>query len=303
VDLVEYLMDKQADVTGTNLMPVGAPTYTDKDRSLTKTIPKVGAALETTEGQSGKQLEQLPQAKPFRLRVDTTDKEAPTVASTKQAQHYALPSFGRYPLDSYGHVKQAAAYFTDNYKFMVPEIRREYCQNLTKRASELGIEVTPEIRKYGSSSYAPAPEVEAALSGRTGVIKTAMHLDGLERLRQVRALMAPDDFAVALGEFDKVAGLVELYDRDILDPYYSTFGEKRAEAEDEAFLIGNDYISAADLKTFAKTCSGKLMDMFGKDFVEEFRKDPAGILRSMPSDQKKIIIRLASSSLTDPTTT
>lgn len=297
-------MGKEADASGTQLMPNTGGVYSDLRANPAKTIRKVGEALPQNEGQSGEQMQSEPQAKPFKLRVDTTGKEAPTVATQKEAQYYALPRFGRYPLDSYAHVKTAAQYFDDNYKQMEPEIRREYCQNLVKRASMLGIKVGAMARKYGSDTYAKDAEVEAALAGRLGVIKEAMHLAGLQHLQQTRPLMNPEDFAVALGEFDKVAGISELYDSHVLDPYYSTYGVKTAEDDDNvALLIGNDYISATDLKRFARTCANKLHDAFGEDFVKEFRKDPVAITSSLPADQKKMVIRLAASTLTDPTTT
>lgn len=284
-------------------MPSGASANLDRNRSLTKTIPKVGEALPQAEPISGEQMQRAPQAKPFQLRVDVTAKEAPTMVTQKEAQYYAVPSLSRYPLDSYAHVKQASAYFDDNYKRMVPEMRWEYCQNLCKRASELGIKVSETARKYGASGYASDGDVKIAMMGRWSLLEQDDHKKGLDYLEQERALMQPQDFAVALAEFDKVAGIDPYYDSEILDPYYSTFGEKTAEEDDSAILVGNDYISANELKNFAATCSGKLKDMFGKDFVEEFRKDPMAITRSLPVDQKKVIIRLASSSLTDPTTT
>jgi hypothetical protein len=198
-------------------------------------------------------------------------------------------------------VKTAAAYYDEHYKGFVPELRREYCHNLCKRASMLGIELSDDVRKYGADGYASAAELDIALSGREGVVKEATHLQVLHDLRDGRHCMLPEDFALALGEFDKVAGIDHLYDQHVLDPYYSTYGVKQA--EEGALLAGNDYISQDELKRFARTCSGKLHDTFGGDFVKEFRKDPVGITRSLPADQKKMVIRLAASSLTDPTTT
>lgn len=301
-ELENYLMDKQADVSGTHLMPSGSPTHSDPRANPTKTIRKVGEALEQNDGVPGEQIEKLPQAAPIKLRVDTTGKEAPTVPTAKEAQYYALPSHRRYPLDSYAHVKTAAIYFDENVRFMAPEIRREYCSNLVKRASMLGIDVGAHARKYGAEGYANQGQVDAALDMRKGVIKEAMHLQGLEYLRKNRELMRAEDFAVALCEFDKVASIDHLYDSDVPDPYWTTYGEKKAE-DDGALLVGNDYISQEDLKRFARTSSNRLEDTFGEDFVDEFRKDPVSITKSLPVDQKKMIIRLAASSLTDPTPT
>jgi hypothetical protein len=307
--LEDFLMDKVAETSGTVLMPNSAPVYSDRDPSPTKTIRKVGeaavetvGALERNEGVSGEQVQSLPQATPFKLRVDVTDREPPGPEQKKEAQHYALPAWHRYPLDSYLQVKQAAAYFDDWGMRMEPSLRREYCQNLVKRASALGIQVGDSARKYGASDFAPESEIEAALSMREGVLREDLHKVAFQHLKDARPLMPAEDFAAALGEFDKVAGIDDLYDRDIHDPYYTTYGEKRAEDE-SPLLIGNDYISTDDLKTFARTAANKLKESFGDDFVDEFRKDPVGVTRSLPIDQRKMVIRTAASSLTDPTTT
>jgi hypothetical protein len=301
--LEDYLMGKEAETSGTHVMPLSAPTDQSTTLNPARTIRKVAedpGALEKNEGQPGEQIKSLPQA-PV-LHVDVTDKDAPKSA-TKQAEHYALPDSRRYPLDNYAQVKQAAAYFNEWGARMAPSIRREYCSNLVKRASALGIEVSEGARNYGASGYGDPARVEAMLDMRRGVIKEAEYLKGLDYLKEKRAETDPEAFAVALGEFDKVAGISELYDRDIHDPYLTTFGEKRAEDEGGAILVGNDYISHEELKRFAKTHSCSLKDTFGDDFCDEFRKDPVGVTNSLPVDQKKIVLRLASSTLTDPTTT
>jgi hypothetical protein len=180
-------MDKTAETTGTVLMPVGSNPHTDRDRSLTKTIRKVGeASLVEEEGPTGEQVQRLPQAAPIKLRVDTTGKEAPTVPSTKEASYYALPSHARYPLDNYLQVKTAARYFDENVLGMAPVMRREYCQNLVKRASMLGIVVSEDARKYGAEGYASDAEVEIALLGREGVLKEASHQTALTYLWATR---------------------------------------------------------------------------------------------------------------------
>lgn len=300
--LEDYLMGKTAEVTGTTDMPLGAPSYADTNTSLTKTIKKVGEVLEQAEPISGEQIQKEPQAKPLQRRVDVTAEEMPTVATQKEAQYYALPSFRRYPLDNYAQVKQASVYFNENYKHLEPVLRREYCENLTKRASMLGIGLDETIRKYGAAGYADPTSIDVDLVMRRGVVKEASQLLALSELSQRRALMPPSDFAVALGEFDKEASIDHLYGVDIRDPYYTTYGEKNAE-DDGPILVGNDYISSDELRRFARTDAGKLTSAFGAEFVKEFRKDPLSITRSLPYDQKRMVVRLASSTLTDPTTT
>jgi hypothetical protein len=80
-----------------------------------------------------------------------------------------------------------------------------------------------------------------------------------------------------------------------MDPYYSTFGfQKVAEESDEwSDVVGNYQITAKELKTFALAQWMRLQKQFGLEFAEEFRKDPIAIYKSLPVDQKKLIIRLA----------
>lgn len=293
-------MGKEAETSGTHVMPLSAPTGDAITLNPARTVRKVAEELPKNEGVPGEQIKKLPQAP--ELHVDVTGKDAP-VASTKQAQHYALPALHRYPLDNYAQVKQASAYFDEWGCRMDPSIRREYCSNLVKRASALGIKVSDSARNYGAEGYGSDAQVDAMLEMRRGVIKEAQYEQGLDYLKEHRRETAPEAFAQALAEFDKVAGLTELYDSDVPDPYLTTFGEKRAEDEGGAILVGNDYISHEELKRFAKTHSCSLKDTFGDDFCDEFRKDPVGVTNSLPVDQKKIVLRLASSTLTDPTTT
>jgi uncharacterized protein YejL (UPF0352 family) len=223
--------------------------------------------------------------------VDVSGKEPPKKMVEKKASRYALPSLQRYPLDSYAEVEKAASYFDEWRGHFSPAHRREYCLNLTKRASDLGIKVSAEIEKYGSVTYAPASEVEIAIDGRKALVGE----DGvtvLEKLSAARATIDPEIFAETLAQFDKMACIEANYDSDILDPYYSTFG-KTAEDELTSHVLGNDMVTNKQLKELAQTPCGAMTNTFGEDFTTEFRKDPVGIFNSMPLDQKKILSRMA----------
>jgi hypothetical protein len=92
-----------------------------------------------------------------------------------------------------------------------------------------------------------------------------------------------------------------MYGRDVLDPYYTTFGfEKTAsetldddDGDNGSHIIGNDYVTNKQLKRLVHGPMEPLKVHYGEDFVEEFRKDPIGIFKSMPADQKKHISRMA----------
>ena len=299
----EFLVGKEAETSGTYLMP-NSPSVDQGKTKSPAVIRKEAEELPKTEGQPGEQYVKAPQQAPPKFKVDTAGKEPPTAAVEKKAHRYALPSCSMYELDSYTDVKTASAYYVEHWKLMAPVHRHEYCVNLSKRASELGID-TPEdgeFQKYASEDYASSAHMERALQSRAPFIKEAHQVGVLNDIYLLKGLLTPGDFAEALGEFDKEAGIDHLYDEHILDPYASVFG-KVAENETGSIVVGNEYMSDRDLKIFAKTNVDKLRPMFGHEFIDEFRKDPVAIFKSLPLDQKKVVARMVNSSSTDPTTT
>lgn len=302
--LEEYL--KEAETSGTSLMPYQGPS--DKscgksDKTVIKKAESHGPDDNMDSPVKGEQAPKLPQSGELKPHVDVSGKEPPKLLATKEAEFYALPSQKMYPLDGYDQVVKAAEYFGEWGPRFAPEHRREYCSNLVKRASVLKVRVSPEIRKYGSATYAPTSELQVALAGRRGVITKEAHVELLNELEEAQPTLDPETFAGTLAEFDKVAGIDHLYDQDILDPYYSTYGVKHAEGpaaleqntydQDQSFVMGNEVVTGKQLKAFAASHSKDITDTFGEDFLKEFRKDPVGIFSSLPMDQKKIISRQA----------
>ena len=300
--LVDFLMDKESEASGSHLMP-HSPAVTQGKTKNPAMIRKNACGLETTEGQPGEQPKKAPQMGSPTFRVDTTGKEPPKLVPEKTAQHYALPSCSRYPLDSYADVKQASAYYADNWKAMAPVHRHEFCSNLSKRASALGITPTDAgmLPKYASTTYGSQLQVDSAFDSRVSFLKTAEEKSVLEELRGLQTRVTPQALAGALCEFDKTASIDHLYDEHILDPYAALLG-KVAEDSDST-IVGNDYLSHNALREFARTNAPQLEDMYGDEFVNEFRKDPVAIFQSMPNSQKKVIARLVNSLCTDPTPT
>ena len=251
----------------------------------------------------------VPQGKVLKPRVDISGKEPPKLVTQKTAERYALPALQRYPLDSYGEVEKAAAYFDQWHKRMDPEMRREFCQNMVKRASVLSIPVSDLAERYGSDHWAPAEQVKIALDARRSVLTDSMdplhgepvntgRLDILNKLAEQQRLMTPDDFAVTLGEFDKLAGLNHHYDGDVPDPYFSCFAKHSSHPQeaspDETIVIGNEVLPYRKLVELTSASPTVLKERFGDEFVKELGKDPKGIFDSMPRDQKLVLMRMAS---------
>lgn len=286
--------EKEAEVG--DIMPISNLPSAKSDKGAKSVIPKTGSVglPEGVEAEAvkGEQPEKNPQAKPVSPRVSVEGKEPPKLITEKQAQHFAMPSIRRYPIDDYAQVKQAAAYFEENRGHFAPAHRREYCVNLVKRASALGIQLPNQIHDYGGNGYASHAELEVAIASRRSILTDEDHINLLDKLASVRVGLSPDSFAMALTEFDKLAGLDQYYDGDVADPYLYLFG-KTAEENNESFVIGNDVVYPSQLKELAASPCRTLRDRFGEDFVKEFKKDPVGIFKSLPTDQKKIIGREA----------
>jgi hypothetical protein len=297
---------KNADVAGTNLMPISKDAKDGESHSPAHTIKKTSTVGRLVQGHRGEQSVfpevadavsgKAPVKAPQHMNpvVEVTGKEPHKEETEKKAQRFALPSYGRYPLDNYGQVKQAAAYFEEYGRLMPPVDRHEFCVNLTKRAEALMIPVSDTVRKYGSEKYASAHELEAALDTRRQLLQQD-DITLLDKIASAAPTLMPDDFAYILEAFDQSRGLHNVYDSHVMDPYYSTYGfEKKAEDQDDwSDIIGNYQITAHELKACALNQWLRLQKQFGIEFADEFKKDPIAIYKSMPVEQKKLIIRIA----------
>jgi hypothetical protein len=255
---------KIADVTGTSCMPYQAPS--DKKVGGEKAVIKKA------------------HLQPY---VDVTTKTASRqTALTKTAQHYALPSLKKYPLDTYTEIKTAGQYFEDFYKDFKPAHRHEYAANLMKRADAVGLTMSDLAKRYGSQKYASIDDINVAYEVRDKACAWDDNARGmLHELFEKRAELDPEVFARALGEFDKTAGIAHLYDSHIPDPFFSTFGfEKKANEVD---------VDEGALRKLAKDLPLALQEKFASDFCEEFQRDPVGIFQSMPSEQQDILRKMA----------
>ncbi len=289
---LHQMKGKMAEVSGTVDMPQSNPNPAQKKSFPVKTAAEDFGPEESEKyngGTPGKQPKRNPQAKLLHPFVDVSGKDSTKTASRTSERH-ALGN--KYPIDDYGQVKTAAEYFTKYTKWFTPEERREYCVNLTKRASELQISLPEEIRRYGGDSYADDETMKVAHTARLNLLLEDGEKKVLNALFEKRASIDPELYAISLAEFDKATGLSLYYDQHVFDPYLSTF-EKIAEEDDWSEVLGNDLVTSHMLKEISKTNFPLLKKMFGEEMAVEFRKDPIGIFKSLPVDQKKIVARMA----------
>lgn len=226
--------------------------------------------------------------------VDVTNDDPGPSPWVKRASVTALG--GSYPLDTIDQVKTANAWFVGFGSRLPPEARREFCCNLVKQAQRFGVELSSDAAKYGSSTYAPSSDIEFALDTRKQLV-SEQGRELLSKLSAKRPTLDPEVFAYALSEFDKTAGLHYHYDRDVLDPFYSTFGVEKVAGFSE--VIGSDYVNEDMLREAAISQFAFIKMRFGEDLAVEFQKDPIGIFKSLPREQKKVFARLSAD--TQPT--
>lgn len=121
---------KLAEITGTSCMPYQSPTT----KGTPKTVIQKTASMTPV--------------------VDITNEEVVVTETEKKASRFALPSEEKYPLDTYFQVKTAGAYFDEFHVRFEDEDKQEFATNLVKRASELGIDVSEDVRYYADPDEA-----------------------------------------------------------------------------------------------------------------------------------------------------
>lgn len=268
--------DKYAEISGTTTAPLSADPRAKAPATMTESVKKTGS-----RHMHG-------------VAMDVTGRGPIRAETVKQAKHYALPLEQKYPLDNYEHVKTAAAYFEEFGKRMEPEVRREYCVNLVKRAEDLNVPLSHDINRYGSLKLASAEEFELSIHSRACLLDGSPGLQAeLSKLAGYYGKASAPVMCVALREFDKIAGLDVLYDSDVPDPYFSVFGKEKTAEEDFHDMDGNEHIHGHELKRFSLAAFKQVAGTFGEDFAEEFQKDPVAIYKSLPKEQKTMIRRMA----------
>lgn len=223
--------------------------------------------------------------------VDVTGKSPETRSIYLMAKTAALGD--KYPLDSYGQVQKAVAYFEENYAAFLPEERHEFAVKTASRAEELGIPLSERVERYGSVDY--SPDILGHLAARREAAPDDCKDIYLE-LQEKIASVPPEEFAKMLDKVDRFTGVDQHWDGFLSDPYYATFGgmsEKKAESTYSWTGHLGDHVSGEALKSLAMNGKKFMCQHFSEDIVSGFQKDPIGVFQSMPDPQKVIFSHLA----------
>lgn len=195
---------------------------------------------------------------------------------------------GKYPLDAMADVQKAIEYFEENYKNMEPIEAHIFAVKTAARADELGLPMSEDMTRYGSTSY--AEDVDAHLANRLAVAEPEFRTLYKE-IRECREDVEPEQFAELLKEADAVSGLKWVYGGEVADPYYATFGKTAASWSWQSRT--GDFVSEEELTRLARNGRPLIHKHFSSDVTNAFLKDPISIFESMPDDSKVILARLA----------
>ena len=206
--------------------------------------------------------------------------------TTKTASGETL---GRFPLHSAELIKNAMRFFEENRSGMAPKYRHELASNIVKNAARHGVYINSDvIRGYASEAY--SPHLEANLEARRAVLPEGAQKEGAQTLRSLldhAEKLYPHEFAEALENFDKKAGLVAYWDRSIKDPYLSTF--EATKTAEWSCRLGQDKLSEGQLRKFALEHLDSLSGFVGQNVISALRNDPVAIFDSLPRPEKEII--------------
>lgn len=304
------MMSKTQELVGSNIMPTSSSTEKTAEAKKPGFFSRlmgsgkardaqIQEALDFAKKQQAKGVKGYEQVEKkssaLQPYVDVTGQKPPEKIKQASAERFCLVKTGqaRFPIDSYGQIKQAAAWF-DEYGFTLhPDERREYCVKLASRADEVGIDVSDLIKKYGSPTYATDGEVNVAVCTRMQHwAEDSPERDMLRGLMEKAASVPPEVFCEALRQFDEATGLNHLWDDEIHDPYFSTYGfVKKAEWKWE---MGNDRITEEDLHRGLHESTEAIEERFGDELAKELinAKDATAIFDSLPRDHKLILARI-----------
>jgi hypothetical protein len=270
-------MQKRADLNGTEMMPMsGSISTLPAPRSTAKGSSSSSSSKQGAWEHAGDLTSHRP-----------VDKTAQPVSK------YAMPSTHRYPIDSYGDVKTAAAYFDENWEKFELDDRREFAVHVSNRLEELGLPVDGFIAKYAGHEYGPNIDVE--LMARVHNFEGTGHEAVYQVMLEKRASTPAHVMVEMLYEADLATGASAKYDASLgfRDPFQAVFGKVAENKTMWSWSEGNEYVNDTMLTDLAVNRYQSLDRAFGMDVRKSFQKDPIGTFVSMPDPQKIVIARLA----------
>lgn len=272
---VNSLPPKMAKLAATNLLQA-CEWYSMKPPELLQKIATEGGNVDLQEHHD---------------KVDAT--KTASIGPVVESKIMAVPSQDKYPLDSYADVQAAIPFFEKNASKLHPRVRREFALNLQKRADDLHVPTSQSIQMYASEQYADkskvAQQIQLRMKKTAGVAQNKYAV-----FFEKCASVTPGAAAEALSYLDEENGLDFDWDGRLLDPYAAVLAhEKTAEQYAHHDSLGS--ITDEDLHRLAAKEKRNVEKALGEEFYESFKDDPVSVYKSLPMDEKRVLIRLNAS--------
>lgn len=215
--------------------------------------------------------------------------------SVKTASEYLFPERQRYPVDNEEQVKTAENYFKQHAQSMAPKRRKMYSKRLVKRAEELGVDIEDEaVLTYASGQKTANANIKLAFEARKEHINSKEAEEGLDDLYDTHQQLPADVMAEALREFDKKAGIDDLWGVRFPDPYKSVqanSSETLEKSAGESVVYQGTSMSSDDIQNIS---DDELTEYFSDEQISELKSNPVTVFESLPKTHKEIIVGLVS---------
>jgi hypothetical protein len=208
-----------------------------------------------------------------------------------------------YPIETVEQIKTAAAYFDKYIDKFHPSERITIAGSMEKQASALNVSINSDwMHNYSRKSPSYSPEFdlhmkmrkEASMGKKIGfngkVINAAELLD---KISSLKGHIKPDEMINLIDDFDKKAGLVSNYDKNIRDPFFTVHGSSINPRFDHQKIASNMYADQLEIAAHKDNFISKLASSYGKDFADGFKQDPINVYESMPTPDKQNIVDMA----------
>jgi hypothetical protein len=252
------------------LFPVNTPEAT--------TLSQIYAHGETLPAYVQANLEKA--AELYGVTLQVTEKVAAEV--TEDPSDYLVPQlrFGR--ITAKEHVKEAAEFFSNNYKKMDIETRAHAAATLIKKASAFGEKLPVTFYKHAGLTQTNPRVLGEWLEVRAGLASDQTAKGGYEKLaayvqdkKQFKVAGRSDLLKIAdtIGILDERAGLQGRYDLTLPDPLLTVFNTTKTAGS--TVRLGGKDVELSQLMNMNPQDYG---DVLGEDIVAEIT-DSKGLLK------------------------
>lgn len=291
--MAEQLPDGAFAWPAKRLFPVDTPANTVLSSLFRDKCAAVPAEVDETLRKSREifEVEEL-----YKRACEETAQQKQAAFVPTSEDDYLLPKQRRLRVKTAEHVAPAEALLLRDYARLSVEDRSEAFSRLVKKASDLGVEVSPATMRMAGYTLCHAKlaqdYIEArAVSTTDPVLRGAYDKLAAAFARQPEEVADRQELLAAaetLSHLDKIAGLDKQYDRRLPDPIRTVFNTEKV-AEATVDMAGTP-VALSKLEAMPDTWWQDLLGAQGaQDVVGLQGEELAQVLGTLPLDLKMIV--------------